>query len=115
MNRTAQHPVLRVDLDFINFLESDQVSFYFDSTQNILDSLLTFILQKELPRAVNTAALSGAAVVRLFNKVGETVNKITYKMDENDPVSRKASFCLFMKIYIYRFLSLVVRRQDNRS
>lgn len=26
MNRTAQHPVLRVDLDFINFLESDQVS-----------------------------------------------------------------------------------------
>ncbi|XP_013116514.1 sorting nexin-2 isoform X1 [Stomoxys calcitrans] len=63
MNRTAQHPVLRVDLDFINFLESDQ----------------------ELPRAVNTAALSGAAVVRLFNKVGETVNKITYKMDENDP------------------------------
>ncbi|XP_075152168.1 sorting nexin 1 [Haematobia irritans] len=63
MNRTAQHPVLRVDLDFINFLESDQ----------------------ELPRAVNTAALSGAAVVRLFNKVGATVNKITYKMDENDP------------------------------
>lgn len=46
MNRTAQHPVLRVDLDFINFLESDQVSFYFDSTQNILDSLLTFILQR---------------------------------------------------------------------
>lgn len=44
-------------------------------------------LKKELPRAVNTAALSGAAVVRLFNKVGETVNKITYKMDENDPVS----------------------------
>uniref|UniRef100_A0A1I8MLZ7 PX domain-containing protein n=1 Tax=Musca domestica TaxID=7370 RepID=A0A1I8MLZ7_MUSDO len=63
INRTAQHPVLRVDLDFVNFLESDQ----------------------ELPRAVNTAALSGAAVVRLFNKVGETVNKITYKMDENDP------------------------------
>lgn len=25
--------------------------------------------------------------MRLFNKVGETVNKITYKMDENDPVS----------------------------
>uniref|UniRef100_T1GKK3 Sorting nexin/Vps5-like C-terminal domain-containing protein n=1 Tax=Megaselia scalaris TaxID=36166 RepID=T1GKK3_MEGSC len=23
--------------------------------------------------------------MRLFNKVGETVNKITYKMDENDP------------------------------
>lgn len=63
VHRTAQHPVLRVDLDFINFLESDQ----------------------ELPRAVNTSALSGAGVIRLFNKVGETVNKITYKMDENDP------------------------------
>nr|NP_001285586.1 sorting nexin 1, isoform B [Drosophila melanogaster]AHN54101.1 sorting nexin 1, isoform B [Drosophila melanogaster] len=63
VHRTAQHPVLRVDLDFMNFLESDQ----------------------ELPRSVNTSALSGAGVIRLFNKVGETVNKITYKMDENDP------------------------------
>jgi hypothetical protein len=42
----------------------------------------------ELPKATNTCALSGAAVMRLFNKVGETVNKITYKMDENDTVSR---------------------------
>ncbi|XP_037958337.1 sorting nexin-2 [Teleopsis dalmanni] len=63
VNRTAQHPLLRVDLDFINFLESDQ----------------------ELPRAVNTSTISGAGVMRFFNKVGETVNKMTYKMDENDP------------------------------
>lgn len=62
LNRVGAHPVLRVDVHFINFLESEQ----------------------ELPRAVNTAALSGAGVMRLFNKVGETVNKITYKMDEND-------------------------------
>ena len=62
LNRTAHHPVLCADAAFMNFLESDQ----------------------ELPRAVNTAALSGAGVMRLFNKVGETVNKITYKMDEND-------------------------------
>jgi sorting nexin-1/2 len=62
LNRTAAHPTLRLDDNFINFLESEQ----------------------ELPRAVNTAALSGAGVLRLFNKVGETVNKITYKMDEND-------------------------------
>ncbi|KAJ6647441.1 Sorting nexin-2 [Pseudolycoriella hygida] len=60
--RTAKHPVLCLDPDFINFLQSDE----------------------ELPKAVNTAALSGAGVMRLFNKVGETVNKITYKMDEND-------------------------------
>lgn len=65
LNRTAQHPILCIDMDFINFLESD----------------------KDLPKSVNTAALSGAGVMRLFNKVGETVNKITYKMDENDPVS----------------------------
>lgn len=63
LNRVAQHPFLCQDTDFVNFLESDQ----------------------ELPRAVNTAALSGAGVMRLFNKVGETVNKITYKMDETDP------------------------------
>lgn len=63
LNRVAQHPFLCQDGDFVNFLESDQ----------------------ELPRAVNTAALSGAGVMRLFNKVGETVNKITYKMDETDP------------------------------
>jgi len=62
LNRTAAHPILRSDAEFVNFLESEQ----------------------ELPRAVNTAALSGAGVMRLFNKVGETVNKITYKMDEND-------------------------------
>lgn len=43
----------------------------------------------ELPKATNTSALSGAGVMRLFNKVGETVNKITYKMDESDTVSRK--------------------------
>ncbi|XP_053675528.1 sorting nexin-2 [Anopheles nili] len=63
LNRVAQHPILCQDTDFINFLESDQ----------------------ELPRSANSAALSGAGMMRLFNKVGETVNKITYKMDENDP------------------------------
>lgn len=63
LNRTAQHPVLRQDPDFVAFLETDE----------------------ELPKAVSTATLSGAGVMRLFNKVGETVNKITYRMDESDP------------------------------
>ncbi|XP_012262040.2 sorting nexin-2 isoform X2 [Athalia rosae] len=62
VNRTAAHPVLSIDPDFREFLEADM----------------------ELPKATNTSALSGAGVMRLFNKVGETVNKITYKMDEND-------------------------------
>lgn len=48
----------------------------------------------ELPKATNTSALSGAGVMRLFNKVGETVNKITYKMDESDPVSTAISNCV---------------------
>ncbi|XP_076267180.1 sorting nexin 1 [Rhynchophorus ferrugineus] len=63
LRRTAQHPVLIMDPDFREFLEYDV----------------------ELPKATNTSALSSAGVMRLFNKVGETVNKITYKMDESDP------------------------------
>ncbi|XP_034835258.1 sorting nexin-2 [Maniola hyperantus] len=63
LNRVAQHPVLCIDPDFRDFLESDT----------------------ELPKATSTSALSGAGMLRLFNKVGETVNKITYRMDESDP------------------------------
>jgi sorting nexin-1/2 len=48
--------------------------------------LLFFKIDVELPKATNTSALSGKGVMRLFNKVGETVNKITYKMDESDMV-----------------------------
>lgn len=63
VRRISMHPVLVVDPDFREFLECEG----------------------ELPKATNTSALSGAGVVRFFNKVGETVNKITYKMDESDP------------------------------
>ncbi|XP_049876942.1 sorting nexin-2 [Pectinophora gossypiella] len=63
LNRVAQHPVLCIDPDFRQFLESEA----------------------ELPKATSTMALSGAGMLRLFNKVGETVNKITYRMDESDP------------------------------
>lgn len=48
--------------------------------------IISTLLDVELPKATNTSALSSAGVMRLFNKVGETVNKITYKMDESDPV-----------------------------
>ncbi|VVC33375.1 Sorting nexin Vps5-like, C-terminal,Phox homologous domain,Arfaptin homology (AH) domain/BAR [Cinara cedri] len=63
LKRIALHPILRNDKHFCEFLEQDC----------------------ELPKATSTSALSGAGVMRLFNKVGETVNKITYKMDENEP------------------------------
>ncbi len=72
------HPVLRVDPDFRDFLEIDT----------------------DLPKATSTSAFSGAGVVRLFNRVGETVNKISYRMDEADPVSR---IYLFVTNYILKF------------
>ncbi|PVD19917.1 hypothetical protein C0Q70_20411 [Pomacea canaliculata] len=62
LNRTAAHPVLLDDPDFREFLEKDA----------------------ELPRATSTSALSGAGVLRLFHRVGDTLEKIAFKMDEND-------------------------------
>ncbi|XP_063842857.1 sorting nexin-2-like isoform X6 [Scylla paramamosain] len=62
MNRTSTHPTLRADPDFREFVELDA----------------------ELPRATQTSALSSAGVLRLLNRVGETVNKMTFKMDESD-------------------------------
>lgn len=63
LRRTANHPVLRMDPDFREFLE----------------------MEVDLPKAKSTSALSGAGVLRLFNKVGDSVNKMTFKMDESDP------------------------------
>ncbi|XP_048259704.1 sorting nexin-2-like isoform X2 [Haliotis rufescens] len=62
LNRTAQHPVLRSDPDLQDFLERDG----------------------ELPKSTSTSALSGAGVMRLFHKMGDAVEKITFKMDETD-------------------------------
>ncbi|OWF51369.1 sorting nexin-2-like isoform X2 [Mizuhopecten yessoensis] len=62
LTRTAQHPLLRKDIDFREFLERDG----------------------ELPKATSTSALSSAGVKRLFHKVGDAVDKISYKMEEAD-------------------------------
>merc|ERR1711894_123999 len=62
LNRTTKHPQLRVDPYFIQFLEQDG----------------------DLPKATSTSALSGAGVLRLFSKVGDSIGKIAYKMDETD-------------------------------
>jgi len=62
-----------------------------------INPLYKLVTDCELPKATNTSALSSAGVMRLFNKVGETVNKITYKMDENEPVIKFISF--FFLIY----------------
>lgn len=63
------------------------------------------IIDCELPKATNTSALSSAGVMRLFNKVGETVNKITYKMDENEPVIK---IIYLFKLFLTKIFVIVV-------
>merc|ERR1712033_140466 len=55
LNRTASHPNLRVDPDFREFLELDA----------------------ELPKANQTAALSGKNVMKMISKVGDRVSAYT--------------------------------------
>ncbi|XP_078687238.1 sorting nexin-2-like isoform X8 [Branchiostoma floridae x Branchiostoma belcheri] len=61
LQRISIHPVLQMDPDFRDFLEQD-----------------------ELPRATSTSAVSGAGVLRLIKGVGDTLSKVTIKMDESD-------------------------------
>lgn len=44
-------------------------------------------LSIQLPRAVNTQALSSAGLLRMVNKAADAVNKMTIKMNESDAVS----------------------------
>merc|ERR1719422_1173840 len=62
LNRTASHPNLRVDPDFREFLELDA----------------------ELPKANQTAALSGKNVLKAISKLGDKVTQYATKMDETD-------------------------------
>jgi len=62
INRVALHPVLRLDSDFVDFLECDG----------------------EMPRLSSASAISSASVFKMITRVGETVNKIAYKMEEGD-------------------------------
>ncbi|EDO32102.1 predicted protein, partial [Nematostella vectensis] len=61
LNRVAAHPELRKDPDFRQFLEAD-----------------------ELPRAKDTAALSGGGLKRLVKSMGDTMFSLTTKMSESD-------------------------------
>lgn len=62
LNRIAQHPVLRTDPDFRDFLE----------------------LQTELPRSTSTSALSKEGVKRLLGSLTDSVAKMGYRMEEKD-------------------------------
>ncbi|KAM7015107.1 sorting nexin-1-like [Tautogolabrus adspersus] len=61
LQRIVSHPMLLQDPDVREFLERD-----------------------DLPRAVNTQALSGAGFLKMINKASDAVNKMTIKMNESD-------------------------------
>ena len=62
MNRTAAHPILKTDPDFREFLEQEA----------------------ELPKSKETSALSGRNMMKLINKVGDSLSSMTLKMEETD-------------------------------
>ncbi|XP_029984295.1 sorting nexin-1-like [Sphaeramia orbicularis] len=61
LQRVVSHPSLLQDPDVREFLE-----------------------REDLPRAVNTQALSGAGFLKMINKASDAVNKMTIKMNESD-------------------------------
>ncbi|XP_048828161.1 sorting nexin-1-like isoform X1 [Brienomyrus brachyistius] len=61
LQRVVVHPSLLQDPDVREFLERD-----------------------ELPRAVNTQALSGAGFLKMINRATDAVSKMTIKMNESD-------------------------------
>lgn len=75
---------------------------------------IKLVVDCELPKATSTSALSGAGVMRLFNKVGETVNKITYKMDENEPVIIQFKLLNFF-YYYFEFMTICFKWFEEKE
>jgi len=82
LNRTAKQPQLTTDPTFIEFLQLDD----------------------ELPKSTSTSALSGAGMLRLFGKVGDSISKMTFKMDETDQVSDTR--WRFLGVFTCRFVAV---------
>uniref|UniRef100_A0A287D5C2 Sorting nexin-1 n=1 Tax=Ictidomys tridecemlineatus TaxID=43179 RepID=A0A287D5C2_ICTTR len=61
LQRVVNHPTMLQDPDVREFLEKE-----------------------ELPRAVGTQTLSGAGLLKMFNKATDAVSKMTIKMNESD-------------------------------
>lgn len=100
--RTATHPKLRKDPDFINFLEDPNevcaisvncsvccmhctlyVCTVYCCMYGILYMYYTLV---QLPKAKETSAVSGAGFMRLVRNVGDSISKMTSKMSESDEV-----------------------------
>lgn len=85
LNRTARHASLRTDSDFIEFLTSEG----------------------DLPRSTSTSALSGAGVMRLFNKMGDSLGRVAFKMDETDQVKKYQILWRTGKMCFYNIVIMV--------
>ncbi|XP_029992290.1 sorting nexin-1a [Sphaeramia orbicularis] len=94
LQRVVNHPSLIQDPDVREFLE-----------------------REELPRAVNTQALSGAGFLKMINKATDAVSKMTIKMNESDVWFEEklqeveAADQLFRKLHTL-VESLVVHRKE---
>lgn len=64
VNHIGKHAALRNDQYFVEFLERDG----------------------DLPKSSGTSSLSGAGVLKLFSRVGDSFGRMTFKMDETDQV-----------------------------
>ncbi|VDP16609.1 unnamed protein product [Soboliphyme baturini] len=62
LRRLVMHPLLFQDIDFYDFITNEA----------------------ELPKATQTATFSGASVKKFLERMGDSLSKITIKMEEND-------------------------------
>lgn len=95
LNRLARHAKLVQDPDFRDFIE----------------------LSSDLPKSINTQALSGAGVLRALSNISNSVTKLTSKTSEQDQwFEEKYSFILdlhshFKQLYNH-FNTLFVQRKE---
>jgi sorting nexin-1/2 len=69
----------------------------------------------DLPKSTNTSALSGAGMMRLFHKVGDAVEKISFKMDESDEVGKLIKGYMLCAFYLSEYCSIKLNFTSHSS
>lgn len=87
INRVAAHPDLQTDPAFVDFLE----------------------VEGDLPKATSTSALSSAGVMRLFNRVGDSIVKSAIRVDETDQVGKAHTYLAVLVLRLYPYAQLPAR------
>lgn len=88
----VSHPVLQQDCNVQEFLEREEVVSISVQSAPLYQFFRTILFitvcvsSYQLPRAVNTQALSGSGFLKMINKASDAVNKMTVKMNESDNV-----------------------------